>query len=567
MAAEKKHILFYFLLLILLLIAYVSGLFIDVTRDAAKYAYIAKEMALTNHWLDIRILDEPYEQKPHFMFWLSAISFKFFGISNFAFKLPVFLFSLLGVYFTYRLGKTAYNKKTGITAAVIIMFSMMFVLYNMDLHTDTPLFTFSALALWQLYEYLKFKRNKNLLLSAVALGFALLTKGPFGVMLPVLSVFGFLIHKRHWKKAFNPRWGLLIVLSFLIASPALIHLYRNFGTEGISFFFFQNTYGRFTGEYMGHTPDPFFYVHNMAHLLLPWSLVFFGAIILGARKIIKKNETDVDRYLFRGIIIFFIIISISLSKLPNYLMCAFPAIALLSAHYWHEAVEKNRLFRKLQTCLNYVLITASVVVIFHFLSGSKLIFVILPIFVTSLYIFLFRKTESEKKLYTLTLTSASIAALSLNLVAVPMLFSHQAQPKVAKIANQMPEHIKIYNYPKSDLKYIRRLQQNHNLPEKHKFKQTPDPLHFSYNYELMFYTNKPVQYIETDKQLETALKTPTALFYTDFEGMEIIRNSNAPVDTIYTFEHFSLKRTAKLLFPKKGESPFVDMYLVSINHK
>ena len=70
MFAKKHQQLFYYLLVLLLILVYVSGLFIDVTRDAAKYAYISKEIIQTNNWINLQILGENYNQKPHAPFYL-----------------------------------------------------------------------------------------------------------------------------------------------------------------------------------------------------------------------------------------------------------------------------------------------------------------------------------------------------------------------------------------------------------------------------------------------------------------------------------------------------------------
>jgi 4-amino-4-deoxy-L-arabinose transferase-like glycosyltransferase len=150
---KKKHWVLFFIL-IPVVGAYIVGLFIDLTRDGAKYAYISKEIAEGGSWLNLQIQGQLYTQKPQFLFWLSAASFVLLGISNFAFKLPILLYSILGLYAVYRLGKALYDKKTGQIAALMLLFSVISVLYNMDIHTDIVLQTNVALALWMLYEYL-----------------------------------------------------------------------------------------------------------------------------------------------------------------------------------------------------------------------------------------------------------------------------------------------------------------------------------------------------------------------------------------------------------------------------
>ena len=54
--------------------AYVSGLFVDVTRDGSKYASVAREIFDSGDWIRLKIHGEPYDQKPPLLFWLSAAS-------------------------------------------------------------------------------------------------------------------------------------------------------------------------------------------------------------------------------------------------------------------------------------------------------------------------------------------------------------------------------------------------------------------------------------------------------------------------------------------------------------
>ena len=64
MPFSKRQSILLFMLLIALAIIYISGLFVDVTRDAAKYAYVSKEIVADHQWINLQIDGEPYEQNP-----------------------------------------------------------------------------------------------------------------------------------------------------------------------------------------------------------------------------------------------------------------------------------------------------------------------------------------------------------------------------------------------------------------------------------------------------------------------------------------------------------------------
>src|SRR5882672_4474770 len=86
----------YKFLLLLVIIVNASGLFGGILEpDSFLYAYIAKQMAEHNDFINLYNSTD-WLDKPHFPFWITAISFKILGVSSFAYKLPAFLFWLTG---------------------------------------------------------------------------------------------------------------------------------------------------------------------------------------------------------------------------------------------------------------------------------------------------------------------------------------------------------------------------------------------------------------------------------------------------------------------------------------
>ena len=114
----KERILLVLIFAFILLV-YITGLFPETTADSAKYASVSREMVENGDALHLKIHGEPYIQKPPLLFWLAAISFKLFGVSMFSFKLSTLLFSILGIYSVYRLGRLCFGKKAGLVSALI----------------------------------------------------------------------------------------------------------------------------------------------------------------------------------------------------------------------------------------------------------------------------------------------------------------------------------------------------------------------------------------------------------------------------------------------------------------
>jgi 4-amino-4-deoxy-L-arabinose transferase-like glycosyltransferase len=119
------------------LLAYFSGLTVDFTRDAGKYATVAKEIFQNGNYINLTVHGQPYDQKPPLLFWLGALGFAIGGISNFWFKLPVLLVVFAGIYWAFRLGQSLYNRRVGFLTATFLAFSLIYSLYSMDIHTPT----------------------------------------------------------------------------------------------------------------------------------------------------------------------------------------------------------------------------------------------------------------------------------------------------------------------------------------------------------------------------------------------------------------------------------------------
>ena len=88
--------------------------------DASQYASISREMLENKSYLQVFDLGYDYLDKPPMLFWLSAISMKIFGVHDWAYRLPSFLFAILAVYATYRLALLFYRKEIAQLSALVL---------------------------------------------------------------------------------------------------------------------------------------------------------------------------------------------------------------------------------------------------------------------------------------------------------------------------------------------------------------------------------------------------------------------------------------------------------------
>lgn len=532
-----------FFLFLVALAAFVAGLFVHVTRDASKYAAIAREISETGDFINLKINGEPYIQKPPLLFWLSALSFSLFGISDFAFKLPVLLFSFAGIFFTYKLGKLVYGRDTGFIAAVLLGSSQIYFLYNMDIHTDTLLQTFVTFSLWQLYGFLRTGRNRHILLGFAGIGMAMLTKGPVGAVVPACAVAGYLVFTGQIRKMTDIRWYAGIALAIVMILPALAGLYNQFGWEGIRFYFWDNNFGRISGNMVSRNTNFLFYVCNLFYLFIPWVMLLFVSVVLQFRQLFQRRMKPRDWYVFSGIWFLFVLLSASHGKLPNYLFMVIPLFALLIARYVRIALARRdgRLYRTFQGIQNVVAALTGVVVLL-------LVFWLYPVreiwkmalLASMIFVAVWPFLKTTRKPGRLLIPSLSMVItlnFFINQHVAPQIFSDQAPVKAAAIFNReaMPgEVLGNYNYP---------------------------------SHELFFYSKVPAIQIFNDVELLERMKKPGNWILTNGETVD--RNPGLPYPgmEIIPLKHVWINKLSfKYLNPGTRESALDTLYLLRSGH-
>ncbi len=403
-------------------------------------------------------MGEPYLQKPPFMFWLAALSFKLFGISNFTYKLPTLLFFLLGIYATYRLGKLYYGLQTGLIASVILFFSLGMFIYNSDVHTDSMLTSLVILSIWQLAEFLKTGKWINYLFGFVFAAFGMITKGPIGLLIPLFAIGGHLFFKKKFATLFHYKWIPGFMIIFLILFPVLKGLYDQFGMEGIKFYFWTNNVGRITGSYAGKSKDYFFYLHTFLYLFLPWSFFTYLGIYQEI-KLLKINKfrlnPDKEFICWSGTLIFILILSVARMKGPHYMLPVLPLISVITAKWvvWFATnPEYERIFRisiRFQVVLSLILMVLAILIPSVIFPVQKLIIwlsLILLIFVY-VYILFFLKGNSISRFLQYSIIAITTLNFSVNAVFNPELSRFNAAARASDVFNKKaPDNAILYNY-------------------------------------------------------------------------------------------------------------------------
>lgn len=534
-------------------IVYLAGMFIDVMEiDAAQYATMSVEMTQTGNYLEIYSRGENYIDKPPLIFWTSALSFRLFGVSNFAYKLPSLLFTILGLFSTYRLGRMFYGRWTAYFATLILASCHAWFQFNQDVRTDAILAGCTIFAVWQLAEYAASKKVLSLILAGIGIGGAMLAKGPIGAMVPVLALGTDLILKRDWRTLFRWQWLLLIPIVLLVLSPMLYGLYtqydasggrqtyNGFITSGLRFYFWTQSFGRLTGESTwSNDTGPFYFIHTFLWAFLPWSLLFMIALGKRLKKIIFNGfhiKRSQEALTIGGTIFPFIAFSMSHYKLPHYIFVLFPLVAIITGHFIRKLVKKyGRDFRTvkiIQGVISLLLLTLGGLLLTIFpIEGPFIIVVVLLGAAMTIYYLVYRGTRFKQVLF-----PSFFAIITVNFIFNAHLYPHILRYESGNVAAQLAKQ--------SDFRLTG---------------LRSDP------YGLDFYNRKGISNYSTVSDLKKEECGKTVWVYTDVEGMRDLRNDSIPILKDTVLQHFHVSTfSAKFLSPETRNSATEEYHMVLV---
>jgi hypothetical protein len=527
-------------LFLLLIAAWIAGLFIDLTGDAGLYAAISRQMVESGDWLNLQINGEPYDQKPHLLFWLAGAGISLIGSTNFAFKLFPVLFGLSGIYFTYRLAKLLFSETAGRFAALVTATSQMFFLYFFDIHTDTVLQAAVMLSLWQLAEYLQNNKLIHFITGFAGVGLAMFAKGPVGAVLPFFFVLFYLLQKKEYRQLYHPKWIAGVIIALLIISPTLVHLWESFGSQGLRFYFIDNNIGRVTGEVTGTSTDPFYYLYNLLWALLPWTVPVIAGLAMEIKSWFSKGSVHLmSASLLGSVLLLLVVFSIARGKAPNYMMPLIAPMAVVAAgNLWQNRNLPERImkitisFHVLLILLLFLLFVGTGFLVIH----NWLFFIGLLIF-SALIVVLYFKFESNrlKRLLFLSVTIAVGINLFLNAKVLPVLFSYQGARQA----------LDIYEKERS----AKGILKNLHLEE----------------YELFFMAQLPVEEFAGWEDFYVHLDSEEPWVYTNLAGLNVVKELKNELDTIYAIPQRGMNDLKlQFILPFTREASLQENYLIKV---
>jgi 4-amino-4-deoxy-L-arabinose transferase-like glycosyltransferase len=372
-AAKNRPFMVVFILAILINLAGIATDFF--TNDPALYSLIAKAMVQNHNYIDLVYRGKDWLDKPHFPFWMVAISFKLFGFNTIAYKLPGLIFYFISVRYTYLLAKKFYGVETGLIAALILLTAQHAIMSNTDVRAEPYIM---GLLMGGVYHFANLKERFSiwqLFIASLFTACAVMTKGIY-LLIPIgFAIIGDYIFKKDFKGLLQWRWLMAVVLVALFTLPEIYTLYVQFDlhpekvvfghthVSGIKWFLWDSQFGRFnnTGYIARPDHDYFFFLHTLLWAFAPWAFLLYAAIFLNIRKIVK-GISQPEYITLSGALPMLLIFSVSQFQLPFYTNILFPFFAVITATFVSRVFlnGKNLYFTIIQYVVYFALVIAFV---------------------------------------------------------------------------------------------------------------------------------------------------------------------------------------------------------------
>ncbi|HEY5047288.1 MAG TPA: glycosyltransferase family 39 protein [Rhizomicrobium sp.] len=344
-------------LLAIALVAWMPGVLTlpALDRDESRFAQASRQMVETGNYVDIRLGSVPRYNKPIGIYWLQTAVVDAAGtvwrnarnVISF-YRLPSFFCGVLALLLTFWNVRAFASPRTGFLAAALLGATLLLAVESEIATTDAALLAaFLAAQGVLLRARLAFGRRAVLppTLTAtgwVAVGAGVLIKGPVIVAVLGATALAVSLWDREWRwlKATRPVSGMAIAIA-VVAPWAIAIALASHGA------FYEQSLGhdfavKIAGGQESHGAPPGYYLALMSFTFWPATLFLIPSFALAFR---RRNEPAV-RFLMAWAAASFVLFEFVPTKLPHYILPAYPALAMLGALWIADGREGSRMRRQ-----------------------------------------------------------------------------------------------------------------------------------------------------------------------------------------------------------------------------
>lgn len=357
-----------------------------VDETEPLFAEAARQMTVTNNWITPYFNGETRFDKPPLIYWLIALGYKTIGVNEWAVRLPsaisaiaitIFGFYTLKSFGIVNFKQTSFKQQKQLWLSAFIGSGLMAlnpqsIIWGRTGVSDMLLSCWISFALFCFFwgyvcsnnkskianynvSFLEQRSlsnrlslpNKWYLAFYLCLSLAVLAKGPVGVVIPGLIICCFLFYtKQFWQVIKELKLFFGAAIFFIITIPWYFLVWLENGQNYLDSFFGYHNFQRFTDVVNGHEAPWYFYFLIVLILFAPWS-VYLPAAIANVqwwrRKywIKQSRQNHLAIFAFFWFICIFIFFSVSVTKLPSYVLPLIPAASILIALFWSDFITNN----------------------------------------------------------------------------------------------------------------------------------------------------------------------------------------------------------------------------------
>jgi 4-amino-4-deoxy-L-arabinose transferase-like glycosyltransferase len=315
-----------------------------IDRDEPRFAEASREMQQSGDFLIPRLNGEYRFDKPPLVYWSQVLAYNLLGDNDFAARLPSAVFAALSATATIIFASRAFGPGLGMWAGLIFATSLQLFVHARAAVADASLLLFFLMATWAGWERLRNSSSRFWwFIFYLALGLGFLAKGPVA-LLPVLfmPLHSLLCRSALRFRAGSALLGGLVVLSVvcLWGIPAIVATNGEYLQIGLGKHVLQRSLQAMESHgapgllgYLAYLP---FYLITSFFSFFPWC-IFLPLCLKG---LWIRRDSD-ETYLVGVVLVVFFVFTAIETKLPHYVLPAYPALAILVARQIEEVRWKS----------------------------------------------------------------------------------------------------------------------------------------------------------------------------------------------------------------------------------
>lgn len=354
------------LLTLALLIGALPGLLElpPMDRDEARFAQASKQMLESGDFIHIWYQEEPRAKKPIGIYWLQAASVWLFSSAEareiWAYRLPSLLGAWLACLLTFVFGRRLFGRAVALLGSLLLATGVGLTLEAVSAKTDAALLASivaaqGALAMvWREVREGRPAGWRWPLLFWAAQGVAILLKGPVGPIVALATILGLGLFEKRWRwlAALRPLAGVPLLLLIVLPWALAVTL----GEQGSLLLDAARSdfFAKLLGGEEAHGLPPGF--HLLAHFFFFWpgALLSLPAVLAAWR---LRRSHPALLYCLAWLLPGWLLMEAVPTKLPNYVLPLYPALALLVA--WAALEGREALPRTLLRGLSWLFLAAA----------------------------------------------------------------------------------------------------------------------------------------------------------------------------------------------------------------